>query len=115
MRWLVSSLAMICLASGVVRARAEDRELPATAPGPVAVRSVYDLTRCLALAQQNYPKIQEAKARLGYKRGQLWQARTQPFSEFTVTGGVGPAPTVRGTNIYSPNTDVSLSSDMGLG
>jgi outer membrane protein TolC len=119
MRRLAPYLAMTCVALGVPRAHAE----PASAPNlaavaqsqPVAVRTVYDLRRCLELAQQNYPKIHEAKARLGYKQGQLWQARTQPYSEFTVTGGVGPAPTVRGTNVYSPNTDVSLSSDMGVG
>jgi len=81
---------------------------------PVAARRVYDLKRCLQLAKRNYPKIHEAKARLANKRAQLWQAQTAPYSEFTATAGLGLAPTVRGTSVYSPNTDVALSSNMGL-
>jgi outer membrane protein TolC len=80
----------------------------------VSTRAVYSLQRCLALAEQNYPKVHEAKARLSHKRGQLWQAQTQPYSEFNLTAGIGPAPTVRGTNVYSPNTDVALTSELGL-
>jgi outer membrane protein TolC len=72
------------------------------------------LARCLELAERNYPKIHEARARLKHKRGQLFEARSAPWSEFTMTGGLGPAPTVRGTSIYSPNTDVSLTSNMAL-
>jgi outer membrane protein TolC len=75
---------------------------------------VYTLRRCLELAAQNYPKIHEAKARLSQKKAQLWQAKTSPYSDFTMTGGLGVAPTVRGTSVYSPNTDVSLSSNMAL-
>ena len=80
----------------------------------VRTRRVHDLRTCLRLAQQNYPKVAEAKARLGYKRAQLWQAKTQPYSEFNLTAGIGPAPTVRGTSVYSPNTDASLTSNMAL-
>ncbi len=80
----------------------------------VSTRRVHDLRTCLRLAQQNYPKIAEANARLGHKRAQLWQAKTQPFSEFSLTAGIGPAPTVRGTSVYSPNTDASLTSNMAL-
>lgn len=77
-------------------------------------RRGYSLQRCIELAELNYPKIHEAKARLAHKRGQLFEARTAPWSDFTMTGGLGPAPTVRGTSIYSPNTDVSLTSNMAL-
>jgi outer membrane protein TolC len=75
---------------------------------------VYTLERCLELADRNYPKVREAMARLKKKEAEARQARTQPFSEFTLTAGLGPAPRVRGTSVYSPDRDVSLSSDMGL-
>ncbi|MEZ4223903.1 MAG: TolC family protein [Polyangiaceae bacterium] len=87
---------------------------PVGAEPAVRTRSVYDLRTCLRMASQNHPKIAEANARLGYKRAQLWQAKTQPYSEFSLTAGIGPAPTVRGTSIYSPNTDASLTSNMAL-
>src|SRR5678809_26399 len=86
---------------------------PAPAPPVIPVRSGYTLKRCITLAEQNYPKIGEARARLYQKEAQLWQAKTAPFSEFTATGGLGIAPSVRGTSIYSPESDVSLSSNMG--
>ncbi|HEY6080106.1 MAG TPA: TolC family protein [Polyangiaceae bacterium] len=74
----------------------------------------YTLERCIALTLQNYPKIHEARSRLQYRREQQSQAYSQPFSEFTVSGGLSLAPTVRGTQVYSPDTDAALSSDMGL-
>jgi len=81
---------------------------------PVSGRGQYTLRRCLDLAAQNYPKIHEARARLAQKQAQLWQAKTAPYSDFTLTAGLGLAPTVRGTSVYSPNDDVSLSSNMAL-
>ena len=75
----------------------------------------YSLERCLALTLRNYPRIHEARARLGYRRQQQVQSWSQPYSEFNITGGLGLAPEVRGTPIYSPDTDVALSSHMGVG
>jgi outer membrane protein TolC len=75
----------------------------------------YSLERCLALTLRNYPRIHEARARLDYRRQQQVQSWSQPYSEFNVTGGLGLAPEVRGTPIYSPDTDVALSSHMGVG
>jgi outer membrane protein TolC len=75
----------------------------------------YTLERCLALTLRNYPRIHEARARVTYRHEQQVQSWYQPFSEFNVTGGLALAPEVRGTPIYSPNTDVALSSNMGLG
>ena len=75
----------------------------------------YSLERCLALTLRNYPRIHEARARLGYRREQQVQSWSQPYSEFNITGGLGLAPEVRGTPIYSPDTDVALSSHMGVG
>jgi len=34
--------------------------------------------------------------------------------QWTFTTGLGPAPSVRGNPVYSPNTEVSLSSNLGL-
>jgi len=75
----------------------------------------YTLERCIALTLHNYPRIHEARARLDYRRGQQAQSWTQPYSEFNVTGGLGLAPEVRGTPIYSPDTDVALTSHMNVG
>jgi outer membrane protein TolC len=104
---------------------------PAAAPAPTLAESVgdfekrppltstnlagYSLERCLALTLRNYPRIHEARARLDYRRQQQVQSWSQPYSEFNVTGGLGLAPEVRGTPIYSPDTDVALSSHMGVG
>ena len=86
-----------------------------TAPQiPVRVRRIYTLQRCLKLAERNYPKVHEALAQLENKRAQAWEARTAPFSDFRMDAWAGPAPTVRGTNVYSPDTDVALSKNMGL-
>jgi outer membrane protein TolC len=88
----------------------DDRE-----PAPrVSRASVYTLSRCLKLAAENYPKIHEARAKLANKRAQRSQAHTQPFSDWTFTAGLTTAPTVQGTAIYSPDSDVPIKSDMGL-
>ena len=75
---------------------------------------VLSLKRCLELAALNYPKVQEARARLAQKQAQLDQSYTAPYSDFTMTGGLGPAPTVHGSAVYSPDTDKALSSQMGV-
>ncbi|MET0793960.1 MAG: TolC family protein [Polyangiaceae bacterium] len=75
---------------------------------------VLSLKRCLQLAALNYPKVQEARARLAQKQAQLDQAYTAPYSDFTMTGGLGPAPSVRGSAVYSPDTDKALSNTMGV-
>jgi outer membrane protein TolC len=68
----------------------------------------------LRFAELNYPKVQEAAAQLERMRAQLWEAKVAPYSAFTATAGVGLAPTVAGTGLYSPNTDVSFTSSMAL-
>lgn len=72
------------------------------------------LLRCLMLADRNHPNILQARSQLGYVRAQLLEARFAPFSQFSMYGGVGLAPTVRGGNVYSPNTDASLTSSLGV-
>ncbi|HTM44991.1 MAG TPA: TolC family protein, partial [Polyangiaceae bacterium] len=72
------------------------------------------LRRCLELSTLNFPKVQEARAKAAKARAQLSEAHAAPFSEFTATGGLGLAPSVRGTGVYSPNSDVALSRSMGV-
>lgn len=73
-----------------------------------------DLPHILEAADKNHPNILAARARLLAVRAQLDEAHRAPFSQFKMTGGVGLAPTVLGNNIFSPNTDVSLTSSLGL-
>ncbi len=95
---------------------------PASASSPSAepeiirpvVQRGYTLDRCVNLAELNYPKVAEARAKAAYYRAQLDEARSAPFSQWTMTAGLALAPTIRGTSVYSPNTDVSLTSNMGL-
>lgn len=102
--------------------RAEQTPAPALAesapePGPSQSAPrlpVYTLKRCITLAELNYPKVHEARAKLAHKRAQRWQAHTQPYSDFTLTSGVALVPRVRGTAVYSPDSDVPISGDMAL-
>ena len=72
------------------------------------------LERCLTLAESNFPKVHEAIAKLAHKRAQAREARSAPFSDFKVESFMGVAPTVHGTSVYSPDSDVALSDSMGL-
>jgi outer membrane protein TolC len=93
--------------------------LPAAAQ-PVVVRAApstarrLTLEQCLELAVRRYPSVAEAKAKIEQARAQLALARSVAFSDFETTAGMALAPTLRGTQIYSRDTDVSLSSNMGL-
>lgn len=74
-----------------------------------------NLRQCLQLADRNHPNILQARAKLAFVRGQLLEAYSAPFSQFEATGGVALAPTVLGNNVFSPNTDQSLTSSLGVG
>jgi outer membrane protein TolC len=112
MRWILALLFAVQLANAAEPAgKPQPAPVPAAMPRPLPG---YSLKRCLELAERNYPKIHEARAKLEVKRAQQFQAWTQPYSDFTVTGGLALVPTVRGTSVYSPDSDVALSSDMGL-
>jgi outer membrane protein TolC len=85
-------------------------------PGRAATRpSIYALPAILELADRNHPQIAAARAKLLQARAQLDEAHFAPFSQFRLTGGVAFAPIIRGNNIFSPNTDVSLTSTLGFG
>jgi outer membrane protein TolC len=79
------------------------------------VVNVCDLPRILAMAERNHPNIAASRARLLQARAQLDEARFTPYTQFKLTGGVSLAPTVRGNSVFSPNTDVSLTSSLAVG
>jgi outer membrane protein TolC len=74
----------------------------------------YTLTQCLKLSESNFPKVLQARAKVSKVEAQLDEARYAPFSEFTATGGLGVVPSLRGTSVYSPDSDVALSRTMGF-
>ncbi|HEY3666795.1 MAG TPA: TolC family protein [Polyangiaceae bacterium] len=117
-RVLGACLVGVCSIASSARAQDSTEALNAAANSlpktPPPQTRVVSLKRCLELAALNYPKVAEARARLAQKRAQLDQAFSAPYSDFTMTGGVGPAPTVRGTSLYSPDTDKALTSHMGI-
>jgi len=106
-------LALI-LGAGLAAGRPGSEPRPADGATPPAPRRGYDLERCLALAERNFPKIQEARAKLGKKRAERLRSRSQPYDDFDATAGIALAPSVGGTSIYSRNTDVAIDSDMAL-
>jgi outer membrane protein TolC len=108
------SIAAVSAAIGIFGAAvAQAESTPPPAPAVVKpLRPVYGLARCLELADRNYPKIQEARAKLGQKQAQYDQSKTAPFSEFTFTAGLAAAPTVQGTALYSPSSDLPITSKM---
>lgn len=80
-----------------------------------AARGGYSLPRVLELADENHPNIAMARARVKQARAQLDEAHWAPFSQFKLTGGVALVPNLSGNNVYSPNTDVSLTTSLGVG
>lgn len=76
---------------------------------------ILDLPHILELADRNHPNIFASRARLLMARAQLDEAHFAPFSQFKLTGGLALAPSLRGNNVFSPSTDVSLSSSLAVG
>ncbi len=74
---------------------------PVNAPLPPAKHRTYSLAECLALADRNHPNIWAARARLGYARGQLDEARYTPWFNWSATAGTGVLPTVGGSLGYT--------------
>ncbi|MFO0588658.1 MAG: TolC family protein [Polyangiaceae bacterium] len=72
------------------------------------------LARILELAETNHPNVLAAQARLKQVRAQLDEAHFAPFSQFKLTGGFTVAPQIKGNAIFSPNTDASLTSSLGV-
>ncbi len=91
-----------------------DRRVAPDMIDPPHQRGGATLNRCLDLADRNHPNLLAERARVSRTRAQLLEARFAPFSQFRMTGGVGLAPTVRGDSLFSPNTDRSLTGNLGL-
>src|SRR5262249_27144549 len=75
---------------------------------------VYDLRHILELVDRNHPTLAVSRAKIAQARAQLSEAKFAPFSQFKLTGGVALAPTLKGDNVFSPNTDVSLTSSLAV-
>jgi outer membrane protein TolC len=108
----LAAWAAVALFGAGANAQSAPTAAPSTPAPPARVAPVYGLARCLELAELNYPKIHEARARLAQKQAQYDQSKTAPFSEFTFTAGLAAAPTVRGTALYSPSSDLPITSKM---
>jgi outer membrane protein TolC len=78
-------------------------------------KTVLDLTKILEASDRNHPNIAASRARLLQARAQLDEAHFAPFSQFKLTGGVAIVPSLQGNNVFSPNTDVSLTSNLSIG
>jgi outer membrane protein TolC len=94
-----------------------DEGKPAHPPPPDSAvptaKTTYDLAHILALAERNHPNIAASRAKVLQARAQLDEAHFAPyFGSIKLTGGVLIAPTILGSNVYSPNTDVSLTSSL---
>lgn len=73
------------------------------------------LAECLELALRNEAQLGEARARRAHAEAQLLEARLVPFGDASARAGIGAAPTVQGTPVFSPDTDQALSSNLALG
>ncbi len=87
---------------------------PVTVGAAASAARRLSLEEALRMADRNFPKVLEAKARLEKKRSQLREAKTAPFSEISLTAGAGIVPAWRGTTVYSPSSDDALTSDISL-
>lgn len=126
--WRIGALVFIFLPVLSTEATAQEKGPPSVELGsensafggtpalaaPITGKHTYTLDQLLRMAEANYPKVMEARARLRKKRGDLWEARTAPFSQWKMQGGLGVAPTVSGTATYSPSSDVALTKNMAL-
>jgi len=72
------------------------------------------LAQVLELAEQNYPRIALAAARLKKKEAQLAEARRAPYGEFELNAFAAVMPAWRGTTVFSPSTDVAFSKESSL-
>jgi outer membrane protein TolC len=104
------------LLGGVREARADDEPLVSAevAEKRETKAGGAGLQRCLRLADGNHPNLLVARAKLEQVRAQLDEAHFAPFMNFSAFGGLSLAPTVRGNNVFSPNTDASLTTNLGV-
>ena len=85
-----------------------------TQMAPAATPERLTLAQVLALAEQNYPKIAQAAARLRRKEAQLSEAHRAPYGQFELNAFAAVLPAWRGTSVFSPSTDVAVSKDLSI-
>jgi outer membrane protein TolC len=73
----------------------------------------YDLKTLIAMADAHNAQVKMSLDRLAQAHAQLDEIKWIPWSQFSVTGGLAMVPEIRGTSVYSPNADISLSSKLG--
>jgi outer membrane protein TolC len=112
-RWPVVAVASALVVVLALPARGAWAEVDAGSPTRTPSGGA-DLRRCLSLADRNHPNLLVARAKVAQVRAQLWEAYTAPFMAFKASGGVALAPTILGNQLYSPNTDASLTSSLGV-
>jgi len=75
--------------------------------------NVFTLAKLLDLADQRAPQLKMSVDRFEQAHAQLDEIRWIPWSQWSASGGVAMVPEIRGTSVYSPNGDISISSKLG--
>lgn len=73
----------------------------------------YTLAQCISMTVARAAQIKMAKDRLAQAHAQLDEVKWIPWSQWTLSGGVAMVPEIRGSAVYSPNGDISISSRLG--
>ncbi len=102
------------LADGPAAGGAGSPPAPTTPGLAPSTKRVYDLARILELSDKNHPNVVAARARLMRARSELDEARSAPFSQFKMSGGVTVLPELRGTSSYSPDNEVQIATSAGV-
>ena len=69
-----------------------------------------DLAAMLRVAERSYPGLRAAQARTRAARAQLDEAWVSPFFQGTVSAGISLAPELRGSPIFSPDTQFPVDN-----
>jgi outer membrane protein TolC len=106
--------ALACASGPALGAEVPSEPRTTSEPGGAEAKDVLSLEQILELAEQSYPTLAQSRAKVHEASAQLEEAHVAPFSQFKFSGGVALAPTLRGSALFSPNTDLSLTSSLGL-
>jgi outer membrane protein TolC len=103
------------LGFGVAATTAVDARADEVAAPPPKPKAIYDLPALIALADSRSAQIKMSLDRLAQTHAQLDEIKWIPWTMFSLSGGAAVVPEIRGTAVYSPNGDISLSSKLGVG